>query len=333
MTQSMRAMVLNAPARPLQLESRPIPQPQDGEVLIHVQACAVCRTDLHVVDGDLKEPRLPIVPGHEIIGTVSQCSADVSTLKAGDLVGVPWLGWTCGQCTYCQRGQENLCEKAQFTGYTRDGGFADYTVSDARYVFPIASGSDPLKAAPLMCAGLIGYRAYRMTGEAQTIGLYGFGAAAHILAQIALGQGKTVYAFTKPGDAAGQDFARSLGCQWVGDSEDQPPSVMDAAILFAPVGALVPSALSHVDKGGVVVCAGIHMSDIPSFSYDLLWSEREVKSVANLTQQDGEDFLALIQDHPVETCIHTYALEDANTALDDLRAGRFEGAAVLVMQD
>ena len=326
----MRAMVLDAPGQPLCLERRPIPTPGEGEVQIHVLACGVCRTDLHIVDGELTGPALPVVPGHEIIGTVSALGPAVSSLKIGDLVGVPWLGWTCGTCRYCLRGQENLCETAQFTGYTRDGGFADYTITDSRYVFHIDPSSDPLNTAPLMCAGLIGYRAYRMTGDAQAIGLYGFGAAAHILAQIAVIQGKSVYAFTKPGDTAGQDFARSLGAVWAGGSDETPPVTLDAAILFAPAGALVPAALGHIDKGGIVVCAGIHMSDIPSFPYDRLWSERQVRSVANLTRRDGAEFLALVADHPIQTTCHPYELEDANQALNDLRAGRFEGAAVLL---
>ena len=328
---TMRAMVLDAPGQPLRLEQRSIPEPGEGEVQISVQACAVCRTDLHIVDGDLTEADFPIVPGHEIIGSVSAVGSEVSSLTAGELVGVPWLGWTCGTCRYCQRDQENLCELALFTGYTRDGGFADYTVADARYVFPIDSASDPKNAAPLMCAGLIGYRAYRMCGDAKKIGLYGFGAAAHILAQVAIAQGRDVYAFTKSGDEKGQTFARSLGAVWAGSSDEAPPDTLDAAILFAPVGALVPESLAHVDKGGVVVCAGIHMSDIPAFSYNLLWSERQVRSVANLTRRDGEEFLTLVKEYPVKTQWHPYDLEDANQALDDLRAGRFEGAAVLVM--
>lgn len=327
----MRAMVLDAPGQPLRPEVRPIPEPAAGEVQIHIQACAVCRTDLHVVDGDLTEAKCPIVPGHEIIGTVSKLGPEVSGLSLGDVVGVPWLGWTCGECVYCKRSQENLCEAALFTGYTRDGGFAEYTVADARYVFPIDPVADPASAAPLMCAGLIGYRAYRMAGNARKLGLYGFGAAAHILAQIAVSQGCRVYAFTQPGDTEGQAFARQLGCVWAGGSDETPPEMLDAAILFAPVGALVPASLAHIDKGGVVVCAGIHMSDIPSFPYDLLWSERQVRSVANLTRKDGEEFLALVREHPVETSVHPYALTDANQALDDLRAGRFDGAAVLVM--
>ena len=333
MSATMRAMVLQEPGQRLQLEQRVIPEPGEGDVQIHVQACAVCRTDLHIVDGDLSDPALPIVLGHEIIGAVSKLGPGVTSFQVGDLVGVPWLGWTCGTCRYCQRGQENLCERALFTGYTRHGGFADYTVADARFVFPIDPMSDPKDAAPLMCAGLIGYRAYRMAGNGHRIGLYGFGAAAHILAQIAVSQGREVYAFTKPGDNAGQDFARALGAVWAGGSDEKPPVTLDAAIVFAPVGALVPASLAHVDKGGVVVCAGIHMSDIPAFPYDLLWSERQVRSVANLTRQDGEEFLEVIKNHPVKTMGHPYPLEDANTALDDLRSGRFEGAAVLVMDE
>lgn len=326
----MRAMVLDAPGQPLRLERRPIPTPGEGEVQIHVLACGICRTDLHIVDGELTGPALPVVPGHEIIGTVSALGPAVSSLKVGDLVGVPWLGWTCGTCRYCLRGQENLCETAQFTGYTRDGGFADCTIADSRYVFHIDPSSDPLNAAPLMCAGLIGYRAYRMTGDAQAIGLYGFGAAAHILAQIAVIQGKSVYAFTKPGDTAGQDFARSLGAVWAGGSDETPPVTLDAAILFAPAGALVPAALGHIDKGGIVVCAGIHMSDIPSFPYHLLWRERTLKSVANLTRGDAEAFLALAPRVPVRTHVEEFPLDQANEALAALRDGALRGAAVLI---
>ena len=330
MSQTMRAMVLDSVGTPLRLEQRLRPIPSKDELQIRVLACGVCRTDLHIVDGELEEPSLPLVPGHEIVGTVSALGPGASSFNVGDLVGVPWLGWTCGTCRYCDRGQENLCERAHFTGYTLDGGFADYTVADSRYVFALDPSADPASAAPLMCAGLIGYRAYGMIGAAESLGLYGFGAAAHILAQIAVTQGKMVYAFTKPGDINGQAFARSLGAVWAGGSDEEPPATLDAAILFAPVGALIPVALGHVDKGGLVVCAGIHMSDIPSFPYERLWSERQVRSVANLTRRDGEAFLELIKQHPVQTVCHPYDLEDANQALDDLRAGRFKGAAVLL---
>jgi len=325
----MDAMVLHAPGTPLTLERLPVPRPASGQVLMRVRACGVCRTDLHVFDGDLPHPKLPLILGHEIVGEVVAVGAGVTGFEAGARVGVPWLGYTDGTCRFCLQGQENLCEAARFTGYTLDGGYAEYAVADARYTFPLGEG-DPAGQAPLLCAGLIGYRAYRLAGEnARRIGLYGFGAAAHILAQLAVTQGREIYAFTRPGDRATQTFARQLGAVWAGDSDVLPPEPLDAAILFAPVGALVPLALQAVIKGGVVVCAGIHMSDIPAFPYRLLWEERLIRSVANLTRQDGEEFLALAPRVPVRTTVRRYPLAAANTALDDLRHGRFEGAAVL----
>lgn len=314
-------------------EQRAMPQPGAGEVLIAIEACGVCRTDLHLVDGELPDPKLPVIPGHEIVGRVVAVGEEVSGVAVEDRVGVPWLGWTCGKCRFCVSGRENLCENPRFTGYTRDGGFATHTVADARYCFPIAEDYDAAEAAPLLCAGLIGWRAYGMCGNAATrIGFYGFGAAAHILCQVATWQGKEIYAFTRPGDEAGQRFARELGATWAGGSDASPPKPLDAAILFAPVGALVPKALEEVDKGGVVVAGGIHMSDIPSFPYHLLWEERVVRSVANLTRQDGEEFLQIAPQVPVHARVKRYRLEQANEALDDLREGRFEGAAVLVMK-
>lgn len=325
----MDAMVLDAPGAPLTLERLPVPRPASGQVLIRVRACGVCRTDLHVFDGDLPHPKLPLILGHEIVGEVVAAGAGVTKFEPGARVGVPWLGYTDGTCRFCLQGQENLCEAARFTGYTLDGGYAEYAVADARYTFPLGEG-DPAEQAPLLCAGLIGYRAYRLAGEnARRIGLYGFGAAAHILAQLAVYQGREIYAFTRPGDRATQAFARQLGAVWAGDSDVLPPEPLDAAILFAPVGALVPLALQAVTKGGVVVCAGIHMSDVPAFPYRLLWEERHIRSVANLTRQDGEEFLALAQRVPVRTTVRRYPLAAANIALDDLRHGRFEGAAVL----
>jgi propanol-preferring alcohol dehydrogenase len=329
----MKAMVLEAQGSPLQLLQVPVPTCEDHQVLIEVSACAVCRTDLHVVDGDLKEPKLPIIPGHEVIGRVVKIGNHVDGFSIGERVGVPWLGSTCGRCAYCARGQENLCDEALFTGYTLDGGFAQFIVADARYVFAIPSSYSDEEAAPLMCAGLIGYRSYRMVETAQRIGFYGFGAAAHIIAQVAHHQGKEIYAFTQKGDVKGQEFARSLGAVWAGGSGEAPPRTLDAAILFAPVGALVPAALQAVDKGGTVVCAGIHMSDIPSFPYDILWRERIVRSVANLTREDGEAFLKVAPEVPVKTAVHLYSLEQANQALEDLRQGKFEGAAVLQLTD
>lgn len=326
----MRAMIFEAPRTPLRLVELPDPDPGPGEVLIRVAACGVCRTDLHVVDGELEHPKLPIVPGHEIVGTVVRCGAGVDQFRAGDRVGVPWLGRTCGACFYCRNGQENLCDDPGFTGYTIDGGYAEMTVADARYVFPLAGEMGDAEAAPLLCAGLIGYRSLRMAGTARRLGIYGFGAAAHIVAQVARHEGREVYAFTRSGDTAAQAFARRLGAVWAGDSDSLPPEALDAAILYAPVGALVPAALRAVRKGGTVVCAGIHMSDIPSFPYAILWEERQIRSVANLTRRDGEEFLALAPRVPVETEVETFALADANEALARLRDGRLTGAAVLL---
>lgn len=326
----MNAMVLERAQTRLQAVSRPIPDPGPGQVLLRVHACAVCRTDLHIVDGELPDAKADLVPGHEIVGTVIATADGTDDVAIGDRVGVPWLGWTCGECAYCRTGLENLCDRARFTGYTIDGGYAEYTVADARYCLPIPPGYNDEQAAPLLCAGLIGYRALRMTGDAQKLGFYGFGAAAHILTQLAASDGREVYAFTKPGDAAGQTFARSLGARWAGESDATPPEPLDAAILFAPVGALVPAALRAVRKAGTVVCAGIHMSDIPSFSYDLLWGERVLRSVANLTRRDGDEFMAKAARAGIRTHVSTYPLDAANDALDALREGRVEGAAVLV---
>ncbi len=329
--ENMRAMVLRAQGQPLRLSQVPRPKPGPDQVLIKVGACAVCRTDLHIVDGDLQQPKLPLIPGHEVIGVVVESGAAVAGIAPGDRVGVPWLGGTCGDCQFCRAGRENLCDQAQFTGYDLDGGFAEYMVANGAYVFPIPDAYDDVAAAPLMCAGLIGFRACRMVGAARRIGLYGFGAAAHIIAQVAKHQGREVHAFTRAGDENGQAFARRLGAVWAGGSEQLPPQPLDAAIIFAPVGQLVPAALRAVRKGGKVICAGIHMSDIPAFPYDLLWGEREVRSVANLTRADGLEFLDIAPQVPVKTSNHVYPLAKANQALDDLRAGRFEGAAVLVM--
>ena len=331
MPEMMRAMVLRASGQRLVETELPIPVAGEGQILIRVHACAVCRTDLHVVDGDLREPKLPLVPGHEVIGTIAAVGPGVTAFAPGDRVGVPWLGWTCGSCHYCTSGRENLCEEARFTGYTLDGGFADYMVADHRYCFAIPDSYSDIEAAPLMCAGLIGYRALRMAGEARKIGLYGFGAAAHIIAQVAISQGRKIYAFTKPGDRKAQKFARSLGADWAGGSDSAPPVPLDAAIIFAPLGGLVPTALRAVEPGGTVVCAGIHMSDIPTFPYGLLWRERSLRSVANLTREDGTAFLRVAPEAKVKTSTHPYALDQANQALEDLRQGRFEGAAVLVM--
>ena len=329
---AMRAMVLDEPRRPLRLEERPVPVPGAGQVLVRVAACGVCRTDLHVVDGELSEPKLPLVPGHEVVGRVAGLGPGVERFAEGARVGVPWLGWTCGDCRFCRAGRENLCETARFTGYTLDGGYAEYLAADQRYCFPLAEGLDDARAAPLLCAGLIGYRSLRLAGEAERLGLYGFGAAAHIVAQVARHQGREVFAFVRPGDEAAKAFARDLGAVWAGDSGDTPPEPLDAAILYAPVGALVPAALRAVAPGGTVVCAGIHMSDIPSFPYELLWRERKLLSVANLTRRDGEEFLALAPKVPVETTVETLPLAQANEALARLREGHLQGAAVLTME-
>ncbi|MBO9405003.1 MAG: zinc-dependent alcohol dehydrogenase family protein [Thermomicrobium sp.] len=327
----MRAMVLERPGQPLVLQELPVPEPGPGQVLLRIRACGVCRTDLHIVAGELPGPKLPLVLGHQIVGEVVRAGPGANRFVPGQRVGVPWLGWTCGECRYCRSGRENLCDRARFTGYTLDGGFAEYTVADERYCFPIPAGYPDEQAAPLLCAGLIGYRALRFAGEAQRLGFYGFGAAAHILTQVAVWQGRTVYAFTRPGDLESQVFARELGAVWAGGSDEAPPEQLEAALIFAPVGALVPQALRAVEKGGIVVCAGIHLSDIPSFPYAWLWEERVIRSVANLTRQDGEAFLSLAPRVPVRTAVQLYRLEEANRALDDLRHGRIRGAAVLVI--
>jgi alcohol dehydrogenase, propanol-preferring len=326
----MRAMVLES--SPGRLAAREVARPEAGagEVLLRVAACGVCRTDLHIVDGELTSPKLPLIPGHQVVGVVEAVGADVHEIAAGARVGVPWLGWTCGVCDYCTAGRENLCDDARFTGYDIDGGFAEWCVADARFCFPIPGDSPDLQAAPLLCAGLIGYRSLRMAGDAARVGFYGFGAAAHILIQVARWQGRQVFAFTRPGDSDGQAFARELGAVWAGGSDEAPPEPLDAAILFAPAGALVPAALRAVRKGGTVVCGGIHMSDIPSFPYEILWGERVVRSVANLTRQDGVEFLALAPRVPVRTHVETFPLERTNEALDALRGGRIRGAAVVV---
>lgn len=324
-------MVLERPGQPLLLQELPVPEPGPGQVLLRIRACGVCRTDLHIVAGELPGPKLPLVLGHQIVGEVVRAGPGANRFVPGQRVGVPWLGWTCGECRYCRSGRENLCDRARFTGYTLDGGFAEYTVADERYCFPIPAGYPDEQAAPLLCAGLIGYRALRFAGEAQRLGFYGFGAAAHILTQVAVWQGRTVYAFTRPGDLESQVFARELGAVWAGGSDESPPEQLEAALIFAPVGALVPQALRAVEKGGIVVCAGIHMSDIPSFPYAWLWEERVIRSVANLTRQDGEAFLSLAPRVPVRTAVQLYRLEEANRALDDLRHGRIRGAAVLVI--
>lgn len=336
----MRAMVLHTPRQPLELRHLPTPEPGPGQVLIKVSACAVCRTDLHVVDGELTEPKLPLVIGHEIVGTVAAHGpgSEGDTLRLGDRVGVPWLGYTCGRCRYCLSGRENLCDQARFTGYQIDGGYAEYTVADHRFCFPLPQGYPDVQAAPLLCAGLIGYRSLVMAsanpdlGEAGgRLGVYGFGAAAHIVAQVARHRGHRLFAVTRPGDFEAQQFARSLGAEWAGGADESPPEPLDAAIIFAPAGELVPAALRALAKGGVLVCGGIHMSDIPSFPYDILWGERVIRSVANLTRQDGTEFLALAPQVPVRTEVRLYPLEAANQALADLREGRLQGAAVLTM--
>ena len=324
------AMALVAPRQPLVALHRPVPDPGPGEVLLEVGACGVCRTDLHIADGDLPLPRSPLVPGHEIVGRVVAAGPGAHRFRPGDRVGVPWLGGTCGHCRQCAGGRENLCDEAVFTGYHRDGGYARHALADERFCLAIPPAYDDAHAAPLLCAGLIGYRAYAMAPRAARLGLYGFGAAAHLIAQVAVAEGREVFAFTRPGDARSQAFARSLGCAWAGESTDAPPAPLDAAILFAPVGSLVPAALAATAKAGVVVCAGIHMSDIPAFPYRLLWGERVVRSVANLTRADGEAFMALAGRTPLDARPVPYPLERANEALDDLRRGAFDGAAVLL---
>lgn len=326
----MKAMVLNKPQTSLILTDCERPEPAAHELLLKVEACGVCRTDLHIVDGELSEPKLPLILGHQIVGVVEKVGDKVSNFAVGDRVGVPWLAETCGRCEFCTSGRENLCPNAIFTGYTRDGGFAQYTTANEQFCFTIPDGYPNVQAAPLLCAGLIGYRAYRFAGDAAALGLYGFGSAAHILCQIAVHQGREVYAFTRPNDSETQTFARSLGATWAGGSDERPPVDLDAAVIFAPVGKLVPEALKAVKRGGQVICAGIHMSDIPSFSYDILWGERTIQSVANLTRRDGEESLALAPQVPVKTEITTYPLAQTNEALNDLRHGRFDGAAVIL---
>jgi propanol-preferring alcohol dehydrogenase len=326
----MRAMRLERPGEALTPVDLPDPQPADGEVRVRVGACGVCRTDLHVVDGELPHPKLPVIPGHEIVGRIDALGGGVENFRIGMRVGIPWLGRTCGQCQYCRAGRENLCDRPLFTGYTRDGGYATHVVADARFTFPLPDGDDDIAIAPLLCAGLIGWRSLRMAGEGKRIGLYGFGAAAHIIAQVARWQGREVFAFTRAGDTASQDFARGLGAVWAGASEEMSPEELDCAIIFAPVGALVPAALAAVRKGGRVVCAGIHMSDIPRFPYSLLWGEREVISVANLTRDDGLEFFGIVLKVGIVTNTIAYPLERANEALSDLRNGRLQGAAVIV---
>jgi len=316
--------------RPLVPEDVPVPRPGPGQLLVKVAACAVCRTDLHVVDSELPNPKLPLIPGHEIVGHVQETGAGVENFQAGDRVGIPWLGWTCGECEYCLSGRENLCERARFTGYTIDGGYAEFTVADARFAFRLPEAFDDVSAAPLLCAGLIGYRSLRKAGDAKRLGIYGFGAAAHIVAQVARYEGRDVFAFTRPGDADAQQFARGLGACWSGGSDETPPEELNAAIIFAPIGALVPAALRVLKRGGAVVCGGIHMSDIPAFPYRDLWHERMICSVANLTRRDAEEFLALAPQVPIRTETQTFPLEQANEALDALRTGKLRGAAVLV---
>jgi len=327
----MRAMILDRPGQPLRLADLPVPTPQPGQVLLRVRACGVCRTDLHIVDGELTQPNLPLVLGHQIVGTVEATGDRVEQFSVGDRVGVPWLGHTCNHCRYCLSGRENLCDYAQFTGYQINGGYAEYTVADERFCFPIPDAYPDLQAAPLLCAGLIGYRSYRMIGDAERLGFYGFGSAAHILIQVARFEGRQVYVFTRPGDVEGQQCARELGAVWAGGSDELPPEPLDAAILFAAAGQLVPAALRAVAKGGVVVCAEIHMSDIPAFPYEILWSERVLRSVANLTRKDGVEFLTLAPKIPVRTEVEAFPFTDANIALDALRSGKINGAAVLVV--
>ena len=327
----MRAMLLRAQREPMAMADLPVPAPGPDEVLVRVHACGVCRTDLHIVDGELTEPNLPLVLGHMIVGTVEQAGERVDGVVAGQRVGVPWLGWTDGVCRYCRSDRENLCDRAEFTGYDRDGGYAEYAVADGRFCLPLPEDYDDLQAAPLLCAGLIGFRALRMTGDAERLGLYGFGSSAHIITQVARFQGRRVFAFTRPGDAETQAFARELGAEWAGGSSDLPPEPMDAAIILAPAGELVPVALRGLAKGGTVVCAGIHMSDIPAFPYDILWGERSVRSVANLTRQDGMDFLAIAPKVRVRTHVEAFSLDQGNEALDSVRKGSIKGSAVVVI--
>ena len=325
----MHAMVLEATGQALHAATLPLPVPQPRQALIAVHACGVCRTDLHLIDGELPDPKLPVIPGHEIVGTVVACGPGVTEHSIGARVGVPWLGGSCGRCTFCTSGRENLCGEARFTGYQLDGGYAEYVVADAAYCFALPARYGDVEAAPLLCAGLIGYRAYRVAGDASRLGIYGFGAAGHLIAQVAIAQGRKVFAFTRPGDIVGQTFARRLGVVWAGGSDETPPEPLDTALIFAPVGALVPSALAALQRGGTVVCAGIHMSDVPAFPYRLLWGERSVRSVANLTRGDAREFLALAATIPLSVHAQCYRLADANRALEDLRAGTITGAAVL----
>jgi len=326
----MRAMLFEKSGQPLRMVDAPVPRAGKEQLLIRVHDCAVCRTDLHVIDGELTQPKLPLIPGHEIVGTVAEKGEAVARFRLGDRVGIPWLGWSCGECSYCQVGQENLCEQAKFTGYTLDGGYAEYTLADQRFCFPIPDLYSDAEAAPLLCAGLIGYRSLVKAGSGKRLGIYGFGAAAHIVAQVARYQQREIYAFTRPGDEEAKKFALGLGATWAGGSNEMPPLNLDAAIIFAPVGELIPQALRAVGKGGIVVCGGIHMSDIPSFPYSLLWEERSICSVANLTRRDGDEFLALAPRVPVRTEIQTFPLAQANEALARLRSGQIQGAAVLV---
>jgi propanol-preferring alcohol dehydrogenase len=331
MPSTMQAMILEKSGTSLREMTAPRPEPTDGQILVRVCACAVCRTDLQIIEGDPADPKLPLILGHEVVGTIVELGKGAERFKPGTRVGVPWLGWTCGECRYCRSGRENLCEKAKFTGYTLDGGYAEFMVADERFCFSIPDSYSDAHAAPLLCAGLIGYRSLVKAGDAERLGIYGFGAAAHIVCQIAKHQGRKVFAFTRPGDGKAQKFALSLGAVWAGDSKTQPPDQLDAAIIFASDGELVPQALKAVAPGGTVVCGGIHMSDIPSFPYDILWRERTVSSVANLTRQDGEEFMKVAASFPIQTTVQTFPLSDANKALGDLRIGRVQGAAVLVM--
>jgi propanol-preferring alcohol dehydrogenase len=329
---SMQAMVLEEANHPLVLKKLPIPSPNEQQVLVKIIACGVCRTDLHIVDGELNKPKLPLVPGHEIVGIVAKKGKAVARLNEGDVIGIPWLGYTCGECKYCRTGKENLCENALFTGYTIDGGYAEYTVAYEKYCFPLSEEYANASGAPLLCAGLIGYRSYTMIGDhVINLGIYGFGAAAHILVQLAIYQNKKIFAFTREGDKDAQRFALNLGAVWAGDSDQSPPEKLDAAIIFAPVGNLVPQALINLDKGGIVVCGGIHMSDIPSFPYKILWEERMIRSVANLTRKDGDEFLKLAPEVPIKTETEIFPLQKANEALDNLRTGKVHGAVVLIM--
>jgi propanol-preferring alcohol dehydrogenase len=327
----MRAMVLDAPKQSLQLRDVSKPRPGAGQLLVRVSTCAVCRTDLHIVDGELPEPKLPLIPGHQIVGRVEEIGRDMKNFRENDRVGIPWLGWTCGECKFCQSGRENLCDRAHFTGYNIDGGYAEYAVADARFCFPISEGFEDVAGAPLLCAGLIGFRALRKCGDPKRLGLYGFGASAHIVCQVARFEGREVFAFTRPGDSETQQFAQRLRANWTGGSDESPPKKMDAAIIFAPVGSLMPLALRHLEKGGVVVSAGIHMSDIPTFPYRDLWGERVLCSVANLTRHDGEEFLQIAPRIPIKTETETFPLEQANEALTRLRSGQLNGAAVLII--